>query len=450
MDRIVISGSASGAGKTSIATGLMAALSRRETVQAYKIGPDFIDPMYHKAVTGRPSRNLDGFMMGADTIKGQFHSTSSDADLCVIEGVRGLYEGIHALEDTASTAQIAKLLDAPVVLVMDARSLTRSAAAMVMGFKIFDPDVRIAGVILNNVSGDVHKRKLRTAVEELAGTEVLGFVSRRREAPMSVRHLGLKTVHDDTDKDWVRTLEEMLEEVDIDRLRELASTAAPLEHHECHEETVRAAEGLVAAVPRDEAFSFYYPENLEGLEARGFKVVSYSPVGGEDLPDADLHFLGGGYPELKAEDISDNLGFIHGLRSAHEEGIPIYGECGGLMALCETITDMEGNKHKMAGILPADCAMEPVRQGLSYVEAEPTGSKGKTVRGHEFHYSSTVLRKEVDYAYRMMRGRGIDGNHDGIMVGSAEGRYMHRHALADDDPIGSMTLHAVKASEQRR
>lgn len=444
--RIVISGTGSGAGKTSISTAIMSSLSERSSVQSYKIGPDFIDPMYHRMATGRPSRNLDGYMMDRETIVSHFQRTSADADLAVVEGVRGLYEGLDAIEDTASTAQIAKFIRAPVILVVDSRSLTRSAAAIVKGFKYFDPAVNIAGVILNNVSGETHKRKLCRAITELADTEVLGVVYRDRERSIPGRHLGLVTPDSDTDLSELRAnLESLVEEVDIDRIREIAESAPDISLSTERTDGTRIGEGLVAAVPYDRAFCFYYPENLERLEGLGVKVLRYSPTEGDDLPEADIHYLGGGYPELYAEQISRNTSFIKGLKQAHDEGAFIRGECGGMMVMCQGIRDMNGDRHRMAGIFPAEARMHPVRQGLSYVEAKDVREGGIRIRGHEFHYSDVSIDGMVDYAYRMMRGRGIDGNHDGLLSRNCIGTYMHRHALSVDDPVLRLVREAANA-----
>ncbi len=424
----------------------MASLSKCSTVQPYKVGPDFIDPMYHSLATGRPSRNLDGYMMSKDTITSHFQRTSSSADISVVEGVRGLYEGIDAIEDTASTAQIAKFIKAPVVLVMDSRSLTRSAAAMVKGFKSFDPDVDIAGVILNNVSGEAHKRKLCRAITELADTEVLGVVYRDRERSIPGRHLGLVTPDSQTDlKELRENLESLLEEVDVDRIRDIADSATDLvvDYEQCNESMI--GNGLVAAVPYDRSFCFYYPENLERLEELGVKVIRYSPTDGDDLPDADIHYLGGGYPELYADLLSENKAFLSGLKDAHDEGSFIRGECGGMMAMCDGISDMDGRQHDMAGIFPAEAGMNARRQGLSYVEAEIIAEGRGLTRGHEFHYSNVTVKGKVDFAYRMRRGKGIDGVYDGLMSKNSIGTYMHRHALADDDPMHKLVAAVVRS-----
>ena len=447
MSRIVISGTGSGAGKTSISTAIMASLSERSTVQAYKIGPDFIDPMYHRLATGRPSRNLDGYMMGRDRIISHFTRTSAAADISVVEGVRGLYEGIDAIEETASTAQVAKFIKAPVILVMDSRSLTRSAAAMVQGFKSFDPDVEIAGVILNNVSGESHKRKLCRAITELADTEVLGVVYRDQERSIPGRHLGLVTPDSNTDmKELNENLATLVEEVDLDRIREIADSATDIV---AVDETPRDSDigkGLKAAVPFDRSFCFYYPENLERLQDMGVKVIRYRPTDGDDIPDADIHYLGGGYPELYADLLSENESFISGLKNAHDESKFIRGECGGMMTMSQCIRDMEGRSHKMAGIFPTEATMHRRRQGLSYVEAETINEEGSSlIRGHEFHYSNIIVKGKVDYAYRMLRGKGVDGSFDGLMSKNSIGTYMHRHALSDDDPMYRLVSAVVQS-----
>ncbi len=446
MDRLLIAGTSSGSGKTSISSGIMSVLSDGGAVQPYKIGPDFIDPMYHRALTGRPSRNLDGYMMPEDAMRGHFARTSAGADIAVLEGVRGLYEGLEALSDAASTAQLAKSLRCPVVLVVNARSLTRSAAAMVNGFRSFDPDVNIAGVILNNVSGEGHRRKLTEAMAHYTDVEVLGVVRRRPEESLPQRHLGLHTLHDGDALNGLRErLRSLVEEVDIDRLKEIASEAPALEAPEEPARSGGGLEGLIAAVPDDRAFCFYYPENIEALEAAGATTVRYSPVDGDMLPEADIHYLGGGYPELYAAELAGNRDFLEGLENANEEGAAMHGECGGMMVLCQDLKDSQGRSHRMAGVFPASAEMAPQRQGPCYVEATARGD-GRRLRAHEFHYSRVRLHKELPYAFDLLRGSGIDGSHDGMVSGNAVGTYMHRHAVADQ---GWLRMLATMAQRHR-
>jgi cobyrinic acid a,c-diamide synthase len=433
--RVVIAGAGSGVGKTTIATGIMSLLSKGNEIQGFKVGPDFIDPMFHKEATGRQSRNLDSFFMDAPTIRNLFGWGSRGADISIIEGVRGLYEGITSTGEQGSTAEIAKLLGAPVILVINARSLTKSAAAQVLGYKMLDPLVNIQGVILNQVSGERHREKAVKAVTQLTGTRVIGTVERtKRRIPE--RHLGLVTAGEDEDiKGTMDMLEEMLVDIDIDMIKEIMDDCEEVEFNE--ECPFPEGDGdATVAVPMDRAFSFYYRENLESMEAAGARIVRFSPVDGESLPETDSYYLGGGYPEVYASEISDNHDFLDGLRNASEDGKLIYGECGGMLALSRSIKTRDG-EYPMAGIFDIDAEMTDARQGLAYVIAQGTPKNmlfpGVEVRGHEFHYTRLVPIPRTEFAYEMIRGRGIDGEHDGMTIRKTVGTYMHHHALANKE-----------------
>jgi len=430
MRRVVLAGSGSGVGKTSIAAGLM--LRMRCEVQPFKVGPDFIDPMFHSMAAGRPSRNLDSFMMEPEVMREHFRWACRGADLALIEGVRGLYDGLTSTEDTGSTAEIAKMLDAPVVLVINARSLAKSAAAVALGFRQLDPGVRVAGVILNNVSGERHRRKATEAVEQLAKLPVLGAVERGRSLPE--RHLGLVTVEEQGDLEATKSeLRAMVEGIDLEMLMEISETAPDMQ---TREEPVFPSGrcGLKVAVPRDRSFCFYYPENLESLAMAGAEVRFFRPTDGDALPEADLYYLGGGYPEEHLDALASNRDFLEGLRSAAEDKA-IYAECGGLMALCQSI-EAEGRKD-MAGVFPCSAVLTSSRQGLSYVRARGTEDNpffpGCQVRGHEFHYSHLSPMPDGPFGYAVERGRGIDGRHDGLVFRRTMGSYMHQHSLSRPD-----------------
>jgi len=428
--RIVLAGAGSGVGKTTIATGLMRRLARRTTVQGFKVGPDFIDPMFHAAATGRPSRNLDSFLLEPPVLRNLFGWATRDAGIAVVEGVRGLYDGLTATGEAGSTAEVAKLLDAPVVLVVNARSLAKSAAAVVLGFKALDPEVRIAGVILNQVSGARHRAKAVEAVERLAGVEVLGAVERSTER-LPERHLGLVTYEEAGDA-ALEKAEAMTEDIDLERLVEIASSAGDADLPQDEPFVRRERAGVRIAVPRDRAYCFYYPENLEALEAAGAELRFFRPFDGEPLPDCDAAYLGGGYPEVYAAALALNRDFLDGLRSLSEDGV-VYGECGGLMTMCASIRAY-GSEHRMAGIFPAAAELTAERQGLSYVRAVATADNflipGQAVRGHEFHYSRLTPPPPGKYGFRVERGTGIGGGADGLVVRRAMGTYMHLHALS--------------------
>jgi cobyrinic acid a,c-diamide synthase len=435
MRKVVIAGAGSGVGKTTITTGLMHILSRRYKVQGFKVGPDFIDPGFHTAATGRRSRNLDSFFMDHDTIRELFGWATRDADIAIIEGVRGLYDGLTATGDQGSTAEIAKILDAPVILVLNARSLAKSAAAVVKGFKTLDPEVRVEGVILNQVSGERHRQKAVQAVEQLTDTEVIGVIERRRER-LPERHLGLVTVEEKEDVSSIlEDVSSMAASVDMERLLDLAEKGAG--GFPSHSPFPKGEErGVRIAVPRDGAYSFYYQENLESIIAAGGEVVEFSPLAGDPLPDADGYYIGGGYPEVHRERIAENCDFLEGLRTASLDGKLVYAECGGLITLCNSIREGD-RRSKMAGVFGCDALLTAERQGLSYVRARGTDENflfhGMEIRGHEFHYTRLDPLPSGPFGYSVSRGTGIDGSNDGLMVRRTIGAYLHQHALSNKD-----------------
>ena len=434
--RVIIAGAGSGVGKTTIATGVMALLSKRYRVQGFKVGPDFIDPAYHAAATGRPSRNLDSFMLDRDTILNIFGWSTRDADIAIIEGVRGLYDGLTPTGDTGSTAEIAKILGAPVVLVVNARSLAKSAAAHVLGFKMLDKSIRIEGVILNQVSGERHRKKAIEAVESLTKTEVIGAIERRKER-LPERHLGLVTMPEKKDAEaTIEMTADIASAIDLERLIDISERAEPIDFPAEFPFRKGEYQGIKIGIPFDKAYSFYYPENIESIEAAGAKVVKFKPTEGDALPDADGYYIGGGYPEIFAEEISSNRDFMEGLKSAALEGKLIYGECGGLMTFCKSVS-YDGKRWNMAGIFDCDAEVTVERQGLAYVNA--TGTKhnflfpGIRIRGHEFHYSRVSPIPQGPYAYSIERGVGIDGKNDGLIKKRTIGAYLHQHALSNKE-----------------
>ncbi len=439
MKGVIIAGTGSGAGKTSITTGLLSRLSKDMKVQAFKVGPDFIDPMYHSLATGRPARNLDTFMMSKDTVKNLVGYASEGADICIVEGVRGLHEGLSGTSDECSTAEMAKLLGFPVILVVNARSITRSAAAMINGFKSLDPEVNIAGVIFNNVSNSQHERKLIEATEKYTDAEIVGMVRRDTKNTIGERHLGLKTINENGKKD-IEPLEGMVSEIDTDRLLAIAESSE-YEYEYTNPFTVHDS-GLKAAVPMDDAYCFYYRENIECMRAAGMDVRTFSPLAGDSLPDADFYYLGGGYPELFLKELSENRDFMDGLKTASEDGRMILGECGGLMSLCASIEDKTG-KYRMSGVFDAESRMSG-RHGPTYVIADTTEHNPlfpkMTVRGHEFHYSEVLPKTDYHYGFSMNRGIGIDNKHDGLVFRRSLGSYVHQHALSVKDWLSKICL----------
>jgi cobyrinic acid a,c-diamide synthase len=420
---VLIAGTHSGVGKTTVTLGLMAALKRRGLkVQPFKVGPDFIDPSHHTAICDRPSRNLDPFMMGLDGVKRSFCSGIVGADVAVVEGVMGLYDGMDASE-TGSTAQVAKTLGIPVLLVLNVHGMSRSAAAVELGFVAFDPAVNVAGTVLNRVGSERHLSMLRSSLR----LPIIGAMPRSRQIEMKSRHLGLEmsfeTKHD------LGALASLVEEnADLDRILELTCTCDP-----CPDSKPESTpEGSVRiGVALDEAFCFYYQENLYELRRRGAELVFFSPIH-DDLPDVDGLYIGGGYPELHAESLERGAARMQ-IKHASEDGMPIYGECGGLIYLSECIISAsEKSSRRMVGALPANTIMTTGLQALGYVEADvvranPVVHLGKVIRGHEFHYSRIECEGDSKFAYRLRRGKGIKDGCDGLVEHSTLGGYLHTH-----------------------
>jgi cobyrinic acid a,c-diamide synthase len=442
MKGVVISGDRSGSGKTSVTLALAALLARDRAVQTFKVGMDYIDPSYLSAVTGRPCRNLDGYVLSRAENRAIFAAASRGADLAIVEGVRGLYEGAEAIGDAGSTAEIAKLLDLPVVLVVNARSITRSAAALVRGFQALDPAIRIAGVILNNVSGPSHRAKAVEAVEHFCGVPVLGAIPPTEEMQLAMRHLGLVPYREGTAETGFRERVETVTRVIGDYVAPegLLSVARELPAPGDRPLLATRAEtaDVTIGLAHDEAFTFYYADLEEVLASAGADVVRFSPCH-DPLPGADGYVLGGGYPEMHAEALEANTGCREGLREAAANGVPVYGECGGLIYLTDRLRLAAGwqgrereEVRELAGVLPGEARM-PARRVVTYVEGRSDASSpmgAGTFRGHAFHYSEVVLDPGTRYAYALTRGAGIDGPRDGAVAGNVLGAYCHLHPVA--------------------
>jgi cobyrinic acid a,c-diamide synthase len=419
---VVIVGTHSGVGKTSVTLGLIGALRGRGlVVQPFKIGPDFIDPLHHTHASGRTSRNLDGWMLDTKTNLERFARATADADAAVIEGVMGLFDGSEGSSDRGSSAEMAKLLGLPVILVIDAGAMARSAAALIHGFVSFDPELRIVGVILNNVGGDAHAQMIREAVA--GSTPILGAIPRVAELTVPERHLGLHLPHE-ARQDYVQTLASLVDaHVDIDGLLQagrIARPAPPLAA-EPTSPTVRVG------VARDEAFCFYYPENLELLQQAGAELVAFSPLK-DPLPgDLDGLYIGGGYPELHAAELADNHAATKAVKDFCEGSGPVYAECGGLMYLGQTL-QVDGSTHELCGALPLHTRM-PAGLSIGYVEVNTTGGlfgDGQTARGHLFHHSQITGEPSIDRCYTVRSARGA-ASREGYSAGNVLASYIHLH-----------------------
>jgi len=433
LSAIVIAGTQSGAGKTTITLGLIGALRRRGlVVQPFKVGPDFIDPLHHTQASGRASRNLDGWMLKAKVNQERFAAATADADVAVVEGVMGLYDGSDGKSDRGSTAEVAKLLDLPVILVIDVGAMARSAAALIHGFVSFDPAVRIAGVILNNVGGTAHADMIRDAVG--GRLPILGALPRAAELVMPERHLGLHLPHE-ARSDYVQLAANLVEgHVEVGPLLESTRIARRAPPAPAAKRAPRARIGVAL----DEAFCFYYADNLDLLEQAGAELVEFSPI--RDPLPGDLHglYFGGGYPELHAEALGRNTAALAAVREFALSGGPVYAECGGLMYLAERLR-VGDRDHPQCGVLPFSTSM-PAPLKIGYVEVETTGGlfgAGHHARGHLFHTSEISGESPAGRCYRLQssRGdRGEEGYHDGNVLAS----YVHLHFASDPNLAGAM------------
>lgn len=432
--RIVIGGVTSAVGKTTISTAIMYTLKQKGLhVQPFKVGPDFIDPSYHTYVTGRQSRNLDVWMMGENGVLNCFHNATSGADIAVVEGVMGLFDGISGKDDFSSTAQVAKILNAPVILVIDAGKAARSIAAIATGFLHFDKKLRIIGTILNNVAGDKHANFITEAFADKVKVPIIGIVRRSKEITMVERHLGLIPTPELEEKQKraiFQSAKFVSEQINLDKIKYLldkVQTTDPLQK--------QLPNGQIKiAVAIDESFNFYYADNLDALREQKAELIFFSPINDCKLPE-NIHgvILGGGFPEVLADKLEKNQSMGKSITKAAENGIPIYGECGGLMYLTRSIKGYrgdEGKKRNMVGLIDADTFISG-KLTLNYTEANSNASifgKISKVRGHEFHYSRIEnIAKDSKFAYVMRRGDGIDNKKDGFMVYNCLASYMHLH-----------------------
>ncbi|MDF0666986.1 MAG: cobyrinate a,c-diamide synthase [Nitrospira sp.] len=453
--RLVIAGTSSGVGKTTATLAILAALHERgRLVQPFKVGPDFIDPSHHRSATGRPSRNLDGWMLGADLNRSTFARAATDADISIIEGMMGLFDGSSPVNEVGSTAELAKQLNAPVLLVVDGSAMARSAAAMVTGYVRFDPAIHVAGVLFNRVGSEGHYQLLKAAVEQATDVVPVGYLRSDPALTIRDRHLGLVMASEQgEDRLYQRLAKVALETVDLDRIEALAhssetfsSTASP---------SVIKSDGRTVriGVAQDRAFCFYYPENLELLEAAGAEIVTFSPLNDHLLPDVEMLYLGGGYPELHGEALAENAAMRAAIKQFAERGGAVYAECGGMMYLTESIRDFNGRSHGMVGIFPAEAVMQKQRLTLGYRTVECSrrcmlGDVGVTARGHEFHYSALVPRGSLQYSCALSDAEGLSKGQDGLTVGNVLALYTHLH-FASQPQVGTALVTAVRQSAGR-
>ncbi|SFE51361.1 cobyrinate a,c-diamide synthase [Alteribacillus iranensis] len=430
--RITIAGTGSGTGKTTVSIGLMAAFKKRGlAVQGFKCGPDYIDPSYHTAVTNRTSRNLDSWMLEESTLFDVFQRGSEDADISIIEGVMGMYDGKSPESDVGSTAEISNILASPIILVVHIGAMARSAAAIVKGFQLLSPKVEIGGVIVNQAGSEGHYQLCKKAIEKECGIPVVGYLLKGAVPSIPERHLGLIPAIErgELDSFFEKLGETVAETVDLELIQEIARQAVVLPKPNIYDPS--AEKQATIAVAQDAAFNFYYPENLELLEENGAELIYFSPLAGEPLPEeSHALYIGGGFPEEFAVELAAQFKVKHSIRKAAQEGMPMYAECGGYMFFMEELVKTDGSSHDMLGLIPAVATMKDRRAALGYREVTAYKDtvilrKGESAKGHEFHYSTADLTGEVEAAYdvKALRKSGPSGYSEGNITAS----YIHLH-----------------------
>jgi len=442
--RIIIAGTHSGVGKTTIVTGLLAVLKQQGlTVQSYKVGPDYIDPGYHQLASGRVAHNLDTWLVPTEKIIPIFAKTAVGNDLVIVEGVMGLYDG--GRQGVSSTAAIAKLLSAPVVLVIDAKSMGESVAAIALGFKMYDPEVNLVGVIINRLGSANHQKMVTEALERIR-IPVLGCIYRNEAISMPERHLGLTPVTEHNAQDIIAELcVQISEQVDVAKMISIANSAPELPIMSENLKTADQSPPIVRiGVAQDEAFSFYYPESLEVLKTMGAEIIPFSPLNDTHLPNVDGLLFGGGFPEMFVNQLACNVSMRQSIADACQVGIPVYAECGGFMYLTKKIVDFDGKHYDMVGVIPASCSMQSKLQTIGYVEATALTDNvlclsGECMRGHEFHFSlvdNDVNSEPFPCAFEFKKVRTGAIYSGGYAYGNILASYLHMHFAGHEQAAG--------------
>ena len=430
--RLVIGGAASGVGKTSMTVGLIRALRAQGfKVAPFKCGPDYLDPTYHVRAAGRASHNLDSWMMGRQAVVGTFVRACKDADIAVIEGMMGVFDGASPVSEEGSTAEIAKWLSAPVLLIVDAGGIARTLAAVVKGFTAFDAGLRISGVLCNRLGSKGHLELLN---QSLAEPRVLGGLPSDPALVLPERHLGLRTADENAVPESIfgRLGESTGRWCNLEAIIEIAKRAPPLEYELPAIKQPASTPKCRIGIALDEAFHFYYEYNLALLQSLGAELVYFSPICDRHLPDIDAIYLGGGYPELHAEALSSNRSIREQIAQFAADGGVVYGECGGLMYLSSGITTLDGDYFTMTGVIPGDTMMHERLQALGYVDVETTtdsviGGEGTRFRGHQFRYSELNILGELKTAYRMRRHYDGQLVLEGYQLRNVLASYVHAH-----------------------
>ena len=428
---IYLSAAHKSSGKTVVSLGLCAAFHNQSlSVQPFKKGPDYIDPIWLSQASGKACYNLDFYNMSEAEIQQVFNQQSQQSDISVIEGNKGLYDGMSVSGGDAN-ADLAKLLNVPVILVIDTNGITRGVAPLVQGYQAFDESVNIAGVILNKVAGPRHESKLISAIEHYTDVPIVGAIRRSKELIIDERHLGLVPANEVAKSQaFIQTAaKHIADQVDLDRLKLLGLyDVEPIANNkpkDC---------GLTVAVAKDSAFGFYYPDDLAMFQSLGVNLVYFDTLHDQQLPKADALFIGGGFPEMQLEALSSNTSLLQDIRTKIDSGLPTYAECGGLMYLTRGIS-YQGKTHKMVGVIQADTVMTPKPIGRGYVQLSPTedhpwSNVSDTIYAHEFHYSKLEnIDSKTRFAYKVLRGVGVDNNHDGVLTKNMLATYTHLRSV---------------------
>lgn len=458
MHRFLLSAAHRSSGKTMVSIGLCAALkNRRLAVQPFKKGPDYIDPMWLTRAAERPCYNLDPYLSHEDELRRTFLDRSRDAQVCLVEGNMGLYDGL-AVDGSNSNAALATQLGLPVILVIDCRGMTRGIAPLILGYQAFDPDVRIAGIILNRVGGQRHESKLRAVLERYTRVPVIGAIPETPHMAIDERHLGLVPSNEAGDAaERIACLERVVSaHVDLDRLLALTVDRAIPTVAPKPPQGKRGHATVRIGIAMDAAFGFYYLDDLEALTAAGAELVPFDTLRDTRLPEMDGLFIGGGFPEVMAAGLAANAPLRAQLCREIEAGLPVYAECGGLMYLTRSIT-WQGETHAMVGALPADTVMHRKAVGRGYVELEATSDHPwlppamTPIRAHEFHYSSLAnVAPDLKYAWRVRRGHGIDSKRDGMVHRNVLASYSHLRSVAGLDWPAHFVAFVLACRLQRR
>jgi len=462
LPRIIIAALRGGSGKTILSLGLTSAWRKKGyRVAPFKKGPDFIDSGWLGFAAGRSCHNLDPFLMTSTQITRSFVSHSTDADISLIEGNRGLFDGLDE-NGSSSTAELGKLLKAPVIIIADVTMATRTVAAIIVGCQRFDPDLKIIGVILNRVAGRRQETLIRNSIERYCELPVLGAVPKLKGGLFPERHMGL-VPHQEREQAekavaWARSVVE--DNLDLETIWRLSRQVESLDGNGMGKQEEKAPDGHLNGDPprigviRDRSFWFYYPENLQLLKDLGAILVQVDSLEAKELPDLDALYIGGGFPETQAEALADNGTFRNSLKNKIETGLAVYAECGGLMYLAESLL-VKDKTYPMVGALPIACLMEKKPQGHGYTILEVTGQNpyyplGETLKGHEFHYSRPLIdgAKNIHSVFKVHRGRGLDGERDGLVKKNLLATYTHLHA-AGNTLWGKSLFHAAQATKSR-